>query len=398
MSRLPGPLRPLFPVLKRMVVASTEVLGPITRRLPGRQGPPRAMAASTPEYAAAHPGAGIEVREVFPAVELRWPVPPGQPAGHWVFAAHRQATVPPAFVACIPQGRAIGPYGAVVTNDDTLLFDLSPYYGAFRPAQHPIFLRGRLPEVVDEPGSVGVLTTRGVDNYYHFVTDVLPRVELLRGAGVAPDRYLVNSAFPFQTSLLERVGIDPAQVIESSALPHLRAEELVVATLPDNHLRTPPWVTDWLRQMLMPEVVGPPAKRLYLTRGRRRHTRRVENEDAVVAALGALGSDALDPGALPVDEQLSLFAQAEVVVAPHGAGLTNLVFCQPGATVVELFAPQYVNVCYWNLAATVEGLRYRYLVCGDSARLARLQLGVDADITVDIRALIGCVESVLSER
>ena len=36
------------------------------------------------------------------------------------------------------------------------------------------------------PGSVGVLTTRGSENYYHFLTDVLPRLELLRRAGASP--------------------------------------------------------------------------------------------------------------------------------------------------------------------------------------------------------------------
>ena len=66
-----------------------------------------------------------------------------------------------------------------MTEDDTLLFDLSPYYGAAVPSQHPVFLRCR-PQVVTElSGSVGVLTTRGSENYYHFLFDVLPRLELL---------------------------------------------------------------------------------------------------------------------------------------------------------------------------------------------------------------------------
>ena len=42
-------------------------------------------------------------------------------------------------------------------------------------------------------------------------------------------------------------------------------------------------------------------------------------------------------------EQVDAFAAAQVVVAPHGAALGNLVFCPPGVRVLELFAPRDVN-------------------------------------------------------
>jgi capsular polysaccharide biosynthesis protein len=59
-----------------------------------------------------------------------------------------------------------------------------------------------------------------------------------------------------------------------------------------------------------------------------------------------------------VSEQARLFAQAEVIVAPHGGALTNLVFCQPLTKVVELFPPGYTPVCFWTITDAV-GLSYR---------------------------------------
>ena len=59
---------------------------------------------------------------------------------------------------------------------------------------------------------------------------------------------------------------------------------------------------------------------------------------------------------MTVAAQVRAFAEAECVVGPHGAGLTNLAFAPPGAAVVELFAGDYVNECFWALACTVEGL------------------------------------------
>ena len=54
----------------------------------------------------------------------------------------------------------------------------------------------------------------------------------------------------------------------------------------------------------------------------------------------------------PVAQQAKLFSEAEFVVAPHGAGLTNMVFAPPGTRLFELFHPQHRNICYSNLAAT----------------------------------------------
>ena len=46
---------------------------------------------------------------------------------------------------------------------------------------------------------------------------------------------------------------------------------------------------------------------------------------------------------MSVAEQVELFVYADVVVAPHGAGLTNLLFCREGTRIVEIFPPTYIN-------------------------------------------------------
>lgn len=394
LARSPAWLRPAFPVAKRGLIGATRVVGVVTRRLPGtgrRPSPPRFAATSTRLYAAGHPRSGVTVTEVHGAIEFDRPAPRGFPAGHTAFAT-TEVGVPPAIVARVPRGRVVGHYAAVVTDDDHLLFDLSPYFGAFVPSQHPIFLRPRLPEVSTIARSVCVLRTRGEDNYYHFLTDVLPRLELVRRAGIEPTHFVVNDVAPFQRELLERVGVSPPQVVRGD---HVRADELIVPSLPDNHLRTPPWVAPWLRQQLLPDDVGEPKRRLFVRREASRHTRRLNNEAALLAALTPYDVEVIDPGQLPVAEQIRLFAEAEVVVGTHGAGLTNIAFCPPGATVVELFAPDYVNPCYFNLATTVEGLAYRYVVGDGRPPRAKPMHGVASDVTVDPTLVGRLLEEVL---
>lgn len=61
---------------------------------------------------------------------------------------------------------------------------------------------------------------------------------------------------------------------------------------------------------------------------------------------------------MSVLEQIKTFSKAKFIVGPHGAGLTNLAFCNPGTKVVEFFSPNYINPCYWHLG-TFYDLNYR---------------------------------------
>jgi capsular polysaccharide biosynthesis protein len=95
-----------------------------------------------------------------------------------------------------------------------------------------------------------------------------------------------------------------------------------------------------------------------------------------------------------VSEQAKAFNSAEIIVAPHGAGLANLVFCQPGTVVVELFAAAYVNPVFWRLADVVPGLSYTYIVSGGSTRTGSEEGPVGADVDVDISAVLRALDLV----
>ncbi len=94
--------------------------------------------------------------------------------------------------------------------------------------------------------------------------------------------------------------------------------------------------------------------------------RRIINEAEVQALLCSLGFETVDSENLALTDQALLFGSAEIVVGSHGAGLTNIVFCREGTVVIDLFAPTYVNPCYWVVSEAC-GLSYFYLV-GDGAR------------------------------
>ena len=74
------------------------------------------------------------------------------------------------------------------------------------------------------------------------------------------------------------------------------------------------------------------------------------------------GFDVLDPAVLPLPECIAIFANADWVVAPHGAALTNVVFSKPGTKVVELLPGPLENYGHYALMAAALGLRHSYLI------------------------------------
>jgi capsular polysaccharide biosynthesis protein len=216
---------------------------------------------------------------------------------------------------------------------------------------------------------------------------------------VVPDALVVNTDTPFCRELLAMMGLTSPtyRLIESTKHLGLRADRLLVPSVTNAGTVAPRWTTAWLRSHLPPKSASADRpRRLYVTRGRRRNFRTVRNEEEVLAVLRPLGFTVVDPGKLPVQEQIDAFAAADVVVGVHGAALTNLNFAPEGFRVLELFAPHYLNPGYWAIANNVPGSHYRYLV-GQPEWLEEGPMDhVYDDITIDVAQLRASLEELLS--
>ena len=78
-------------------------------------------------------------------------------------------------------------------------------------------------------------------------------------------------------------------------------------------------------------------------------TRKMQNEGGLIEEVRRRGYEVVCPGSIAFAEQVRLFRSARIVVGPHGAGLTNIVFCEPGTIVYELVPAHYANACFCNL-------------------------------------------------
>ena len=414
MVRLAPALRPYFRHFKRAYTVGTRTLAPVTvqaSRLRGGHLP--TGVAWTMEDAAAD-GGRFTLARAEEVLHRAHPV--GHPHPEPTFTEALEEVVPRVGVLELEAGRVLQPHSVVVTRAGRLLHEQCWYFGTTRPREHPVHLHPFPPPPEEVGGRLGVLATRGDANYYHFLHDALPRTAVLEQApGVEPvDRWYVPRRSRFQRELLDLWGIPEDRVVDSTQVAHVRAEALVVPGVPSLVERNPPWVAKLLRDRLRPPgLERVPGRHLYLTRGTARANRRAVNEAEVLALLRPLGFEVLDAGDLSVAGQIQAFAEADVIVALHGAALANLVFCSPGATLIELFPSGSLVADYWKMASGVPGLEYRYL-CGTGPPVPATRSGqvptfgpptgraradfVVADITVDLPRLEAMVHEALGQR
>jgi hypothetical protein len=108
----------------------------------------------------------------------------------------------------------------------------------------------------------------------------------------------------------------------------------------------------------------PPSRKIYVSRAGAR-VRNLKNEGDLWSALQAHSFERFVPLASNHPAQICGFHEAQTVIAVHGAALANLIFCRPGATVIELFAANQLRPLYLWLAHQL-GLRYRAVVGGQN--------------------------------
>lgn len=285
---------------------------------------------------------------------------------HWKIEQNYQHQFPVTFVAEVPNGRVFGENGSVISPDNKLLGDVSIEHRRTL-AEHSLFTVRKLPPIHDLPGTAAVLSTQGTDVYFHWMFDVLPRLELIRLAKISFSDidYFIFSSYhrPFQIETLKELDISPKKVITNREYVHLRAEKLLLPSWGGTPGQMPYWVCQFLRDKFLNSCVAESSnkkRRIYISRANATH-RKITNEVELMQVLEPLGFVSVQLETLSVKEQAHLFSSAEMIVAAHGAGLSNLVFCQPGTQVVELFSPNYVEIHYWALSHQL-GLDYYYLI------------------------------------
>ena len=283
---------------------------------------------------------------------------------HWKFDNMYVHVDPKTFVISASNCRLVGSIGTIITHDDKLLSDVSQQFSG---GEHFIFNYLKLPTCQQVNGTVAVLATAGGETYFHWLTEVIPRVEILRKALSNKieniDLFIVNPAdkLPIIIESLSLLGIPLNKLIFADIDTHIQPERFIIPSLPGSTGNPPAWALKFLRESFLNHKSEiEPISKLYISRAKASY-RNFINEDEVFEYMSAIGFTTIYLEEHNFKTQIALLSNAEVIVAPHGAGLTNLIWCNPGTKVLEIFSPNYVNICFWSIANQLQ-LDYYYLI------------------------------------
>jgi len=274
------------------------------------------------------------------------------------------------FIATIPHGAVCSSLGFVVSDNKIVKELLSQTFALerYQDLLKKINIADRVPKKIK--GKVAVLTRVSTDIYGHWLVDVLGRLEFLRMHDIAYDWLYVPFNCRYMHETLTLLGVDPSKIIQPfNDNFYIQADELIVPSLTIRRIPaleevsfspTHPctfycadWNINFLRTTFLPYAAVLLAHRtfpekIFISR-KDATSRRMLNEDEVFALFEPYGFEQVSMTHMSFIEQVALFHHAKVIVGAHGSSLTNLLFCEPGTKVVEIFQNQF-DSGFWQLS------------------------------------------------
>jgi hypothetical protein len=217
------------------------------------------------------------------------------------------------------------------------------------------------PTPVEPDGHYIIGCNRAWHNYYHWLIDSLPAIH--SGLQYAEDRkvtlILPPDFQPWQEEGLRLLGYQdlPRLMLDVSThylLPSVEFSEFLGGRLPERISRAR--TATYRRMSQTVPRTGPFAEEIYVARTDSQN-RVAANETELIKLLERQGVRIIVPGTLSISEQINAFRSARLVIGPHGAGMSNIVFCRSGSYVYEMLPRHYPNTAF-NLLAQSSGLNY----------------------------------------
>jgi hypothetical protein len=232
-------------------------------------------------------------------------------------------------------------------------------------------------------GSYLIFYNGNLANFYHWIAEALVCLDVLsRALGHGSNvKIVLPKSIDFDVRFdhrdwLRAVGFGGHEIVEAAA-DFIKVREAIWVDSDQIQSMPAPHVKDFQRRVagLYAGSRGPRNKRLLVAR--KGLTRKFHNLEQVEASIASYGFQTVDLQGMSSVDQILLFQSAEFVIGAHGAGLSNLLFCEPGTKIIELMPSVEFRSYFWSISQKLD-LVYGLQFCAN---------GYEDDMAVDIDKL-----------
>jgi capsular polysaccharide biosynthesis protein len=222
-------------------------------------------------------------------------------------------------------------------------------------------------------------TDQESSGHYHWLTEVLPRLWLIRER--APEFTLLLPDNPYVRTIglesLDLLGFEFEDIFWMRNDEFLKVSNLFHVT----KLARTGYLHDEIMKELRHAFIGEGAagkRKVYISRADAER-RKILNDDDLIRVLLDAGFEIFTRNEMDLKQQVKLFSECGVIAGIHGAGLTNCLFMREG-TVVELKKNE-PTIAYWHLAGSLGHKYYYYNGVPDSDQSL---IGTGCNLTIPI--------------
>lgn len=326
------------------------------------------------------------------------------------------------YIAAFENKTIVGGSRLILKDTETVLSDeihaFLPITGAsVRPSTFVVQENGKLrvPLVRQYPSQIksGIHAMHEyAENYFHFLAEVLPRIYLADEIGLDPSLPLLiqKKLSPNLRELLDVMNVNKRKLIELNDRQIYNVGSLYfasdVSSIQDVYDRSRLPEETVLHLTLLRRVVerivahypsptsgdSQPKRKIYARRGQR--YRGLRNESEVEDYLVEKGFQVVSTEHLSVRSQINVFRDAEVVICPTGAAVTNILWCRPGTPVNIFMSDHFASPEeLWTQLGQVSGCHVTITNCERGFSVDG-KYSMHDDYHVDLSALAGYLDSI----
>jgi hypothetical protein len=194
------------------------------------------------------------------------------------------------------------------------------------------------------------------NNYFHFLFDIVSKLILLDKNDLLKqiDYFLVPDMQNWQLQILSNFGISKKKLLNSKKIRHLEADIIFALDhiwynkgfVQEEIKNIPKWVIfSLIEKFLSCSKKFKSSERIFIDRSDSiyNHCKLINNIE-IINFLEKYNFKSYQVSKLNFFEQIYLFNNAKIIIGPHGAAFTNIIFSKKGLRLVELIPKNHKSI------------------------------------------------------